>query len=432
MVSELREGKFKNTEIGKIPEEWEVKKLGELGEAIIGLTYKPEDLVENGGTLVLRSSNIRGNTLVFDDNKFVNINIPPKLRTRENDILICSRNGSKDLIGKCALINKENEGHSFGAFMTVYRSEYNPFLFYVFNSNLFKKQIYSNLGATINQITTGNLQNFKFAIPPLEEQQKIVSILTTVDKAIQKTEDIIEQTEKVKKGLMQQLLTRGIGHTKFKKTEIGEIPEEWDVVTLQDIVKDTKLGTNDTANSDQGLPLIKMGNLTFGGFNLSKIEYIDSNEEDYKEFLLNDGDFLFNTRNTPELVGKSAVWHNQLQHAIYNNNILKIVFDKNLVPSPDYISYQFNQGLLKKIIRGLVNGTTSVAAIYWKDLSKVEIPLPKNDEQIQISKILMSFDKKIQIEEDKVQRLKSIKKALMQVLLTGKVRVKVDNEVMSQ
>ena len=95
--------RYKRTEIGEIPEDWDVKKLGEIGECLIGLTYQPDD-VKSNGLLVLRSSNIGDNSLLFTDNVFVDVEVADKLIVRKDDILICVRNGSKNLIGKCALI----------------------------------------------------------------------------------------------------------------------------------------------------------------------------------------------------------------------------------------------------------------------------------------------------------------------------------------
>lgn len=200
---------FKKTEVGEIPVEWEVKKLGDIGDAIIGLTYSPEDLVEDdeNGILVLRSSNISENSLVFKDNKYVNKNIPEKLITRNGDILICSRNGSKSLIGKSAYIDYKSEGSSFGAFMTIYRSRYNKFLIHLFNSYIIKRQIFNNLGATINQITTANLKSFKVPFPIIEEQIQIGEILYEFDAKIEAYQNKKEKLEELKKGLMQQLLT---------------------------------------------------------------------------------------------------------------------------------------------------------------------------------------------------------------------------------
>ncbi|MCS6244175.1 MAG: hypothetical protein H2172_10015 [Opitutus sp.] len=113
---------YKQTEVGVIPEDWDVKKLGEIGEALIGLTYKPTD-VRQSGVLVLRSSNIQNDALAFDDNVFVDTAIPERIMVLNNDVLICVRNGSRDLIGKSALLDDRTKGMTFGAFMAVYRSQ---------------------------------------------------------------------------------------------------------------------------------------------------------------------------------------------------------------------------------------------------------------------------------------------------------------------
>jgi type I restriction enzyme S subunit len=135
--------------IGDIPEGWEVRKLKGIGEAIIGLTYSPTE-VSDKGILVLRSSNVQnGKIVVLDDNVYVDKKIQDKLIVKAGDILICSRNGSKALIGKCAYIDEATAGHSFGAFMTVFRSVHNRFLFYVFNSAIFSFHLGTFLTSTI-------------------------------------------------------------------------------------------------------------------------------------------------------------------------------------------------------------------------------------------------------------------------------------------
>lgn len=121
--------KYKETEIGMIPEDWEVKRLGNIGETIIGLTYSPNDVVDFG-KLVLRSSNIQNNKLAYDDNVYVSKTVNDKLILRDNDILICVRNGSRDLIGKSAIIKGKAVGETFGAFMSIFRTEQSPSLIF--------------------------------------------------------------------------------------------------------------------------------------------------------------------------------------------------------------------------------------------------------------------------------------------------------------
>lgn len=164
--------------LGEVPAHWEVKRLKHLGDAIIGLTYDPSEVTdEDNGTLVLRSSNVQQGQITFEDNVFVSSDIPEKLRTIEGDILICSRNGSRALIGKNAVITKRAEGLTFGAFMTVFRSQFNDYLRWVFNSQIFSYQSGSFLTSTINQLTTGNLYGFEVPVPGTDERAAIAAFL---------------------------------------------------------------------------------------------------------------------------------------------------------------------------------------------------------------------------------------------------------------
>lgn len=179
---------------------------------LIGLTYSPSN-VKRSGTLVLRSSNIQDGELAFDDNVYVDCAIPEKIRTRENDILICVRNGSRRLIGKSAILDRRVSGQTFGAFMAVYRSDLNPFLRYFFQSDDFKRQIDEHLGATINQITNGSLNGFVVTLPSKSEQQAITERLQDVDRLIATLKRLISKKQAIKQGMMQELLT---GNTRLR------------------------------------------------------------------------------------------------------------------------------------------------------------------------------------------------------------------------
>ena len=219
--------------LATIPKDWGVAELGKIGQSIIGLTYSPNDIVDHSGTLVLRSSNIVGNHIDYSDGVYVNKAIPEKLIVKEGDILVCARNGSRGLIGKNAYIDKISAGNSFGAFMSVYRTSSSPFVFQFFQSEPFRKQIYRNLGATINQITTKNLNEFIIPFPPLPEQKKIAEILGKWDDGIETVEKLIAAKKKLKKALMQQLLT---GKKRFKEFE----GQEWEEYPIGNLLKEIK------------------------------------------------------------------------------------------------------------------------------------------------------------------------------------------------
>ena len=164
--------------LGEVPDHWEVRRVRTLGQAIIGLTYSPQDMTDAGeGKLVLRASNISGGRVVNADNVYVRCAVPDKLLVTEGDILICSRSGSRNLIGKNARIDSKSEGVTFGAFMTVLRGPNNDYLHQVFNSKLFEYQSGAFLTSTINQLTLGILNDMKIPFPPAKERETILDHL---------------------------------------------------------------------------------------------------------------------------------------------------------------------------------------------------------------------------------------------------------------
>ena len=197
--------------IGKIPEGWEVRKVKYIGKSIIGLTYSPDEISDNKGILVLRASNIKNNKINLADKVYVNKNIPKEKLTHMGDILICSRSGSKALIGKNACIYKNNTGHSFGVFTTVFRTRYWKFISYVFNSIIFYSQLNSCLTTTINQLTIESLNNILVLFPDISTQNHIIDFLDKetgmIDKTIKLIEQKIKLLEEYKKSLIHHTVT---------------------------------------------------------------------------------------------------------------------------------------------------------------------------------------------------------------------------------
>ncbi|SHG35237.1 Type I restriction modification DNA specificity domain-containing protein [Flavobacterium segetis] len=155
---------------------WEIKKLKEIAEYFNGLTYSPKNVTDKG-TIVLRSSNVQNDELDFSDIVRVNANVKEKLFVLEGDILMCSRNGSQRLVGKTAPILNLREPMTFGTFMMIIRSEFNPLLLWFFKTDEFKKQISGGENTMINQVTRYMLDDIEVPLPPLQEQQRIVAII---------------------------------------------------------------------------------------------------------------------------------------------------------------------------------------------------------------------------------------------------------------
>lgn len=208
----------------------------------------------------------------------------------------------------------------------------------------------------------------------------------------------------------------------YKQTEIGVIPEDWTVDTIDSVTLSVATGGN-YKNSIQRspYPLIKMGNLSRGHINLNKIEYVIDSVPSEKD-RLSYGDVLFNTRNTPELVGKVAVWKNELPIAYFNSNLLRFNFNCEKSNS-FFMNLIFNTKQVIAEFKNISKGTTSVAAIYPQDMLKVKIKIPPIQEQNRIAEALSDVDSMISSLEKLIAKKKNVKQGAMQELLTGKKRL---------
>jgi type I restriction enzyme S subunit len=210
----------------------------------------------------------------------------------------------------------------------------------------------------------------------------------------------------------------------YKQTEVGVIPEDWEAKSLGSILTMGRLGGN-YANQDAEaeLPLMKMGNLARGHFDLSKVQFITSGVRPEAVHQLIDGDILFNTRNTLDLVGKVAIWRDELPVAYYNSNLMRLEFDPEQVCSNEYANYALNTESVVSRLRALATGTTSVAAIYTRDLMKLQVPVPPLPEQRAIAGALSDVDALLGAQEALLAKKRDLKAAAMQQLLTGETRL---------
>lgn len=180
-------------------------KVEEIADSTIGLTYKPENTSDTG-TIVLRSGNIQNSELTLADDvvRVSGMKIPDSKYVHPGDILMCSRNGSANLVGKCCRIPEVCEEMAFGAFMTVIRSKYPAFLFGFFQSHYFKEQL-TNVGTTsINQITTKMLNGYETIEPTKDEEKRFATLLAQIDKSKFAVQQQLVELETLKESLMQE------------------------------------------------------------------------------------------------------------------------------------------------------------------------------------------------------------------------------------
>ena len=286
--------------------EWKKCSLGEIGHTSIGLTYSPADVVKEDGIIVLRSSNIQDGEIDYKDLVCVNKKIKDSLFTKKDDILICARNGSPRLIGKNALISDVDAGHSYGAFMMVYRSEENPFVRQLLCTKRYFAQVGENLGARINQITTSDMNSFEFFFPQSkEERNKIALFLRIIDERISTQKKIIEKYESLIRGISNKLLYESegasvrLGNILIERSERTKIINQHEVLssTVKGIFSQREYFSKDIASENNvGYKIIRLHDVVLSPQNLwmGNINYNDKYEigivsPSYKIFSIADG-----------------------------------------------------------------------------------------------------------------------------------------------
>lgn len=381
---------------------------------------------------VLRNTNFNNDgTLSFDDVAELDVELKQfsnRSLIKEDIILERSGGGPEQPVGRVVFFDKEKGDYSFSNFTTRIR---------VKDSNKIKPRyllyyllyFYQNGGTyDLQQRTTGirnlNFSDYKkISIPLLEipEQQKIAAVLLKIQQAVEQQEKIIQITKELKKSLMNKLFTEGLSGEEQKETEIGLIPKNWEVKTIDDI--SDKLvggGTPSTKNLHYWKGNIEWTTSKRLG---EKIYLYDGEKRISKEGLDNSSTTLIPRDNliisTRVTVGKAVV--NKVDIAI-SQDLTGAIINKDKY-SPEFIAYQFKISRIQRIFDEQKRGAT-IKGITREDVKKIKLAIPNLKEQKEITNILSNVDIKIQQAESRKQTLQSLFKTMLNQLMTGRVRVK--------
>lgn len=421
--------------IGEIPEGWSTRKLKYIGESIIGITYSPEE-VSDEGILVLRSSNIQSGKMSFEDNVYVVKTISEKMIVHHGDILICSRNGSRELIGKCALIDKDSDGSTFGAFMTLFRSKANRYIYYIFNSPIFSFNIGTFLTTTVNQLTISNLGNITAPIPQSEEEQRHIadyldSKTTEIDSIIKAKDTINKKLKEYRQSVIYEAVTKGLDkNAKLKDSGvewIGEIPEGWQLSKLKyDSYMKGRIGWQGLKAEEfieEGPYLVTGTDFENGKVIWERCYHITEERfEEAPDIHLNNGDLLITKDGT---IGKLAYIDSMPDKASLNSHLLVIrPITKKFINR--FLYYVFSSSVFEEYIQYAQNGTI-MDSLSQEKIGNFIFACPDIEEQ---GKIVINLDCKcaeidsvITANEKNITKLKEYRQSIIYEAVTGKVEV---------
>ena len=403
--------------IGEIPNHWEVVPLKRTGSFENGLTYSPND-IRDKGYIVLRSSNIQNSKMNYEDTVYVE-SVPNDLLVKKGDIIICSRNGSASLVGKCAKFDGKIAA-TFGAFMMRYspsiNNEYAFFSFQILMRNY--KGLFTT--STINQLTKNVIAQMVCPLPPLSEQQAIASYLDAktekIDKMIAKAEKKIEYLDELKQSLITRAVTRGLNpNTPLKDSGvnwIGNIHMHWDIACLRFFLR---LINGRAYSQNELLPSGKYKVLRVGNFFTNDSWYYSNMELEPDKYCDKD-DLLYAWSAS---VGP-YIWNEA--KTIYHYHIWKV----QLATSMDKMySYYLLRAVTNQKMSDM-HGSTMMH-ITMGDMNKTKIPIPPLSEQQQIATYLdtkcSKIDHIIATQKKKIAYLQELKQSLITNVVTGKIKV---------
>ncbi len=419
--------------MSNLPKDWKEVLIENVFDNVGGTSLE-KFVNENGKYKFISIGNYSKFGRYIDNNQRIDINEKSANKIlNKNDLVMVlnDKTSTGDIIGSSILIEENNK------YIYNQRSErlickdniYPKFAWQLLNSKYFRKKIVSlSQGGTQIYINFPIIKKINFFLPPLEEQKKIADILSTVDKKIAFVEENINATEELKKGLMQKLLTEGIGHTEFKDSELGRIPESWEVVELKEIVKDliggVSVNSEDRLKNNEEYGILKTSAISNGKFFPQFHKTILDSEISRAIINPKKDHILFSRMNTPDLVGESGYVDNNYFELFLPDRLWQInVKDRNKT-NVKWLSFMLISNEIKKKIKNAATGTSnSMKNISKPNLLKIIVPFPPLEEQKQIAEILSTVDNKLENLKEKKQSFEELKKGLMQKLLTGEVRV---------
>jgi type I restriction enzyme S subunit len=437
-ISMRTENGFKETEVGPIPVDWEVVRLGDL-------IHRNHLLVQNGfpcgehnqqgkGVPHLRPFNVDNDGQInLETVKYIGPDKDlDKYFLRNGDVLFNNTN-SEELVGKTAYWDKTGT-FVLSNHMTILRvldsDTLDP---YFLARYLYKRWLEGYLQSLcrrhVNQasISLARLEQIPIPLPPLPEQRRIAHVLNTIQREIAAQDALIAAAREVKRSLMQRLFTYGPGAepAPTNETEFGRAPEHWKVMPLDEcafvqtgVTKGRNLGNTGVIS----VPYLRVANVQDGYLTLSEIKDIRIRASELERYKLQVGDVVLTEGGDFDKLGRGFIWQGEIPVCIHQNHIFAVRTRRDTL-LPNYLGYLVQSDYGKAYFLKVAHRTTNLASINSTKLKAFPALVPDLREQECIAGILATADRKIATEEQRKAALQALFKSMLQQLMTGQIRV---------
>lgn len=409
-----------------INEAWPLRPLGELFEISAGKTMSAAARSGADKTQFLRTSNVLWDEI--DLTKVDEMAIPThELRGKllsPGDLLVCEGGD----IGRAAVWKGEVPTMSFQNHLHRLRpigDDVEPrFYVYFLQSGFTQLGIFEGVGnkTTIPNLSRNSLASLDVPHPGINEQRGIARALASVREAMKLHEQSLAVSKDLKRATMAALFTRGLKGEAQKETEIGPVPDSWDVAKIGDVSLSTQYGLSVRGQPSGAYPILRMNCQEDGAVHYRNLQYVDLDLATYEDFRLRPGDLLFNRTNSIELVGRMSIIDDE-QPAVFASYLVRLTVDTKRC-LPRFLNYFMNWPATQDEIKKLASRAVGQANINASKLRTVLFPLPPTlGEQQEIVAILDAIDRKIDLHKRKRAMLDELFKSLLHKLMTGEIRV---------
>ncbi|AXS83260.1 restriction endonuclease subunit S [Marinobacter sp. Arc7-DN-1] len=424
--------------LADLPDDWAIATVEDLGSVVSGGTPSREIANFWGGTipwvtpgeltsLNTKTLHLTNESITDEGLRQSGANLLPA-----GSLLVTTRAS----LGYCA-INSVPVTTNQGFKNIVFRQSSNPDFYYHWSRKISSELKRRASGTTFLEISGSDFKQIKLPAPPSAEQQKIAQILDILDTQIQKNAALIAKLEKIKEGLLHDLLTRGVDQNGqlrpapdqvpelYKKSASGLIPKEWEVRqlgTMSEIVSGVTLGGPQPSSSWPLVAYLRVANVQDGYLYLEQVKFLRVKPADVEKFRLIPGDVLMNEGGDFDKLGRGTVWEGEIEPCIHQNHVFRVRTFPELL-DPYFLAYFSGSSRGKAYFVKSSKQSTNLASINSMQLKAFEVPVPPFAEQSAIVDYLRSYKKRLELEGRNMGKLKAQKTGLMDDLLTGHVRV---------
>jgi len=415
---------FRDTELNPLPVDWQLVRLGEvLAHRKEFITVRDEDEYKRcrvqvrAQGIVLRDF-VRGADLTIKQQQIV----------RAGDFLVAEIDAK---VGGFGIVPPTLDGavvssHYF-RFEIDRKRLFEDFLGFAAMTPSFQKQVSPRGSTNYASVRPKHVMGYLIPLPPLSEQRAIARVLRTVQRAREAAERVVAATRQLKQAMLRHLFTYGpvpvdqADRVPLKETEIGPVPEHWEVLPLGNVLRQTQYGLSVRGQRSGQFPMLRMNNLTAGRLDTTDLQFVDLDPATFARYRLNRGDLLFNRTNSLELVGKTAMFDED-DPFTFASYLVRVVVDPNSVV-PAYLSFYMNDQRTQARLKLLASRGVSQSNINATKLRGLVVPVPPLAEQSEIVRVLDTIDNKFATAERRCQSLLLLFQSLLHNLMTGQVRV---------